>query len=117
MAERELPLFPLPLVLFPGMSLPLDVFEPRYQQLLADIQAADGCFGLVLLDADADEPQQTLVHTTGTIAHLEEVEMLPEGRANILVRGGSRFQVLDWLEGAPYARARIAVLDGPEDEG
>ncbi len=43
---RELPIFPLPIVLFPGTPQPLHVFEPRYRQLLADCLAADRRFGI-----------------------------------------------------------------------
>ena len=57
---RELPLFPLPLVLFPGVPLPLHIFEPRYQRLLSDIRAHDSLFGLSYFDQSEspahDEP-------------------------------------------------------------
>ena len=43
---RELPIFPLPVVLFPGMPMPLHIFEPRYRKMLADIRAGDSLFGL-----------------------------------------------------------------------
>ena len=52
-AVRELPLFPLPVVLFPGMPMPLHIFEPRYRQMLTDISAQDNLFGLSYFDAGA----------------------------------------------------------------
>ena len=52
---RYLPLFPLPLVLFPGVPLPLHIFEPRYRQLLSDIQSSDNLFGLSFFDAGETE--------------------------------------------------------------
>ena len=48
---RELPIFPLPVVLFPGMPMPLHIFEERYRKMLSDIRAADNLFGLSYLDA------------------------------------------------------------------
>ena len=52
---RELPLFPLPVVLFPGMPMPLHIFEPRYRKMLADIRAGDNLYGLSYFDSAASE--------------------------------------------------------------
>src|SRR3989449_1162245 len=46
---RELPIFPLPIVLFPGAPQPLHIFEPRYRQLLQDCLAGDRRFGIALV--------------------------------------------------------------------
>src|SRR2546428_9832453 len=56
---RELPIFPLPIILFPGAPQPLHIFEPRYRQLLADCLAADRRFGVghaAPAPAPADHP-------------------------------------------------------------
>src|SRR2546425_10785315 len=53
--SRELPIFPLPLVLFPGTIQPLHVFEPRYRRLLADCLAGDKRFGIAYHRAAAGE--------------------------------------------------------------
>ncbi|MDX6290840.1 MAG: ATP-dependent Lon protease, partial [Blastocatellia bacterium] len=50
---HELPVFPLPVVLFPGMPMPLHIFEPRYRTMLADIRAGDNLFGLSYFDSDS----------------------------------------------------------------
>ena len=52
---RELPLFPLPIVLFPGVPLPLHIFEPRYREMLSDIRASGNLFGLSYFDPSASE--------------------------------------------------------------
>ena len=52
---RELPIFPLPVVLFPGMPMPLHIFEPRYRKMLADIRAGDNLFGLSYFDSDSSD--------------------------------------------------------------
>jgi len=51
--SRELPLFPLPTILFPGMPMPLHIFEPRYRKLLTDARETDSLFGLSYFDASA----------------------------------------------------------------
>src|ERR671933_83975 len=50
---RELPLFPLPLVLFPGVPPPLHIFEERYRRMLADVRASNNLFGLSYFDPNA----------------------------------------------------------------
>jgi Lon protease-like protein len=94
----RLPLFPLPLVLFPGATLPLHVFEPRYRALLADCRAGDGRFGIVV-SADVGAPAAGAV---GCVAELRDVQALPDGRANIVVEGAERF-----------ALARLAATTTP----
>ena len=50
---RELPIFPLPLILFPGVCQPLYVFEPRYRQLLTDCLDGDRRFGIAYVPGDS----------------------------------------------------------------
>ena len=57
---RELPLFPLPLVLFPGVPLPLHIFEERYRRLLADVRASNNLFGLSYFDPGAGSGERFL---------------------------------------------------------
>jgi Lon protease-like protein len=96
---RRLPLFPLPLVLFPGVPLPLHIFEPRYRQLLADCLAADNEFGVIFRPDGVAERDLPPGHV-GCVAHIENSERLPDGRANILIRGADRF-VLDYFVDSP----------------
>ncbi len=89
----QLPLFPLPLVLFPGTRLPLHIFEPRYRQLLADVltEGAAREFGVLFRADDVAERAIPMGHI-GCIAVIEQSERLPDGRANLLVRGSQRFR-------------------------
>ena len=116
---RELPLFPLPLVLFPGVPLPLHIFEPRYQQMLRDVRAGSGFFGLPYFDASAapgtDRPRAGHV---GCVAEVAEVEPIVDGRSNILTVGLIRYRLEAYVErGDPYLVGRMSFFeDEREDE-
>ncbi len=88
--SRRLPLFPLDVVLFPGVELPLHVFEPRYQALLADVLAGDQCFGVLPAGPDDVPPIHGAI---GCVARVATQLALPEGRSNIVVVGESRFML------------------------
>ena len=78
---RDLPIFPLELVLVPGEPLPLHIFEPRYQELLDRCVDEDEPFVLVLQDADG-------LRDVGCTAEITDVmERFPDGRANIMTMG------------------------------
>lgn len=112
--DAVLPLFPLPLVLFPGATLPLHIFEPRYRALLADCEAGDGRFGIVLTTGG---PERALpAGHVGCVAELREVTRLPDGRANVLVEGTDRFALDRFLVAeTPYHLAAVTgFADRPE---
>lgn len=102
MPDLLLPVFPLGVVLFPGTLLPLHLFEPRYRQLLADVRAGDGRFGIIPVIpgvAERDLP----VGRMGCVAEVTDVEVMPDGRANIVVTGRERFALTAFIEhDAPY---------------
>jgi Lon protease-like protein len=110
----RLPLFPLPLVLFPGAAQPLHIFEPRYRRLLADVRAADGRFGIVAATgADAGAPPGGRV---GCVAHVRDVEPLPDGRSNLVVDGGARFAIVRLIDaGTPYLVAEVEPYEDAPD--
>ncbi|HUF34656.1 MAG TPA: LON peptidase substrate-binding domain-containing protein [Gemmatimonadales bacterium] len=105
----RLPLFPLPVVLFPGTPLPLHIFEPRYRQLLADCLAGDRRFGITPPGAEGERPGPG---TVGCVAEVRVNQELPDGRSNIVVLGGSRFVVRRELnETTPYQVAEVEPFD------
>jgi len=111
---RELPIFPLPVVLFPGAPQPLHIFEPRYRQLLADCLAADRRFGIAYVTphrAPAVDPAPEL-GDVGCVALIRSSEPLPDGRSNILAVGERRFVLRRWVAGSqPYRVAEIEEFD------
>src|SRR5256886_11140187 len=86
---RELPIFPLPIILFPGAPQPLHIFEPRYRQLLADCLAADRRFGVPYLApprAPGDDPAPR-PRDPGRVALIRSTQELPDGRSKPLTVG------------------------------
>lgn len=90
----RLPLFPLHVVLFPGMALPLHIFEPRYREMINLCIQTGQPFGVVLIRAGAEVGQPAEPHRVGTYAHISRVERLPDGQLNIETVGEDRFHIL-----------------------
>lgn len=111
-----LPLFPLNTVLFPGMPLPLRVFEERYLRMLHDQKDADPVFGVVLIRAGRESGSIPEVHLIGTAASLADNRHRRAERSNIVVTGGARFRIadIDWTRG--YGLASITYFDEPQPE-
>jgi Lon protease-like protein len=108
----RLPIFPLSVVLFPGIPLPLHIFEPRYKRMLADCLEADRRFGIAPAAA-ADPPEPGAV---GCIAEVRVNQELPDGRSNIVVVGQSRFVLSRLLnESLPYLVAEVGTFEDDED--
>jgi len=105
---RELPLFPLPVVLFPGVPLPLHIFEPRYRKMLVDIRAGDNLFGLSFFDADSSDRDFPPAGHIGCVAEVTETQALPDGRSNVLAVGVVRYQVEEYIEQEEGAQHRFA---------
>jgi hypothetical protein len=83
-------LFPLELVLVPTERVPLNVFEPRYRELVGECLEQQEEFGIVLAKPSGD------VHHVGTRAAIVEVlQVLPDGRMHVVVEGGDRFRLLE----------------------
>lgn len=95
---RRLPLFPLPVVLFPGAAMPLHIFEPRYRQMVARCLEYDRKFGLVYHDPDRMGPFGMEPDRVGTIAEIGEFQILPDGRSLLVATGGPRFRIVDGIE-------------------
>lgn len=107
----ELPLFPLHLVLFPGRPLPLHVFEPRYRRLLNDCLDADRRFGVVAIRCGREAGGPAEIYEVGTVAEIQTVTPLPDGRSDINTRGLQRFRLHGFVEGAPYLTGTVELLD------
>lgn len=114
----RLGMFPLSTVLFPHAALPLHVFEPRYQALVADCLAGRGEFGVVLIERGSEVGGGDARHSVGTVARMELASPLPGGRWMLMTRGTIRVRVLEWLPDDPYPAAiveELASSDGGVD--
>ena len=103
----ELGLFPLPIVLVPTERIPLHIFEPRYRELIEECVENETDFGFVLATGDG------AVHEIGTRASvLEVLEVLDDGRMNVVVEGVERFRLLELTSGRTFTTGLVEpVLD------
>lgn len=116
MESLDLPLFPLNTVLFPGMALPLHIFEERYLQMVDECLSHTRQFGVVL--AQPGEETTSQGYDIGTSALITRAERLEDGHLDILTAGIERFRVLDWAKTEPYTVARIEPfpLEGTQSQ-
>ncbi len=108
----SLPLFPLDLVLFPNMVLPLYIFEERYKELVNRCVHESLPFGIVLAVGVEEETGRVETSPVGCTARIARVERLPDGCMNIEVVGEERFRILDTHEQESY---RTGLIEPYED--
>ncbi|HEX7723285.1 MAG TPA: LON peptidase substrate-binding domain-containing protein [Pyrinomonadaceae bacterium] len=114
---RELPIFPLPVVLFPGMPMPLHIFEERYRTMLSDIRAGDNLFGLSYFDPSASDKDMPPAGHIGCVAEVTETQALPDGRSNILAVGVVRYAIDSYLDrGDSYLVVRANFFEDEEED-
>lgn len=107
-------LFPLRTVLFPGMPLPIQIFEPRYHQLLAECLEADEPFGVVLIRSGSEVADAEVVpHDIGTTARIESASPVGGGRVMVQTKGERRFRILTLHHDRPFLTAEVEY---PVDE-
>jgi Lon protease-like protein len=106
----DVPLFPLHVVLFPDMPLPLHIFEPRYREMILRCREEKSPFGITLIQNGADMGAEAVPRQVGTLARITQYEELPDGRMNILVFGASRFRITRTFHDKPYLSASVSLL-------
>lgn len=104
---RELPLFPLNTVLFPGMPLYLHIFEPRYKLMIAQCIRDQQPFGVVLIKSGQEVGPGAEIHEIGTAALVTKVRHLGGGQMNIAAVGQSRFRIVSTHERNPYLTGMV----------
>lgn len=107
----ELPLFPLRTVLFPGMPLPLRIFEERYRIMTRELLASEGGFGVLLIREGHEVGGGAIPHEIGTTARIEEAEEVEGGRFVLQARGEQRFRLVRMLEPRPYPYGEVELID------
>jgi Lon protease-like protein len=110
-ATTRLSIFPLPgALLFPGMHLPLHLFEPRYRAMISDSMARDRRIGMIQPCGDGDKPP---LYAIGCVGRIAEVEALEDGRYNVILEGLSLFRVIRELDVTTAFRQVEAELIPP----
>ena len=114
-----IPVFPLPTTVFyPGTSLPLHIFEPRYRQMTSDALEGERKIGMVLLKPNWEEnyfgkPQ---VYSVGCVGKIEKEIKHPDGKYNFTLVGLRRFRIISEKQGKLYRQAEIELLEEKNDQ-
>jgi len=109
-----LPLFPLGAVLYPGMLLPLRIFEERYRQLVRDL--LDGAeprrFGVIAIRKGRETGIDGVhsLYEIGCTATLRRVDQHEDGRFDIVTLGTQRFRLLQLDQTRPYLQGEVEML-------
>ena len=106
----DIPLFPLHVVLFPDMPLPLHIFEPRYREMILRCREEKSQFGITLIGSGAEIGAEAVPRQVGTLARIAQYEEMPDGRMNILVFGESRFRITRTFHDKPYLSASVEPI-------
>lgn len=115
MGRARISIFPLAgAMLYPGLHLPLHIFEPRYRAMITDSLARDRRIGMI-------QPQRAEegapLFSIGCLGRIDEVEALSDGRFNIVLEGEARFRILRELDvSTPFRQVEAELLPEPEGE-
>jgi len=107
---NRIPIFPLPMVFFPGQVRSLHIFEARYKELLQHCIHTGSPFGIVLEQRPSKDNPSPAPHRIGVIAHIFQVARQPDDTFLIQVYGGERFQVAQFYNDKPFLQADITSL-------
>ncbi|WP_067489954.1 LON peptidase substrate-binding domain-containing protein [Erythrobacter sp. CCH5-A1] len=112
---KRLPIFPLTgAVLFPGMQLPLHIFEPRYRAMVGDALIRDRLIAMI-------QPQRPIegapLFEVGCVGRIGEIQAMDDGRYNLILQGTARFRLVRELEvTTAYRQVEAEIFDEDEDE-
>jgi hypothetical protein len=112
---QRLTIFPLTgAILFPGLQLPLHIFEPRYRAMVSDVLARDRRIGMI-------QPQRPTegapLFEIGCVGKIGEFEALEDGRYNLVLEGESRFRMLRELDvTTPFRQIEAELIEDSDDE-
>ena len=113
--SEMLPLFPLTTVLFPGMRLPLHIFEQRYRQLVRDLldQPEPRRFGVIAIRKGQETggaERVAALHEIGCVATVRQIEPLDDGRYDLVAVGAQRFRLRGLDRSLQYFKGEIEPL-------
>jgi uncharacterized protein len=112
---KRLPIFPLTgAVLFPGMQLPLHIFEPRYRAMIGDALIRDRLIAMI-------QPQRSVegapLYQVGCVGRIGEIQAMDDGRYNLILEGTARFRMVRELDvTTAYRQIEAEFFAEDEDE-
>ena len=102
----KLPLFPLDLVLLPGVTIPLHIFEPRYKEMIGECLANRKPFGIVRA-----QPDSALAEIGCTAEIVEVVKRYDDGRLDIVATGARPFEIVEVNQDRSFLQADVLFLE------
>jgi Lon protease-like protein len=108
-------IFPLPgAILYPGLQLPLHIFEPRYRAMISDALARDRRIGMIQPQRSDDGAP---LYEVGCLGKIGDVEALADGRYNIVLQGEARYRILRELDvTTPFRQVEAELIEELQDE-
>ncbi|HSG54860.1 MAG TPA: LON peptidase substrate-binding domain-containing protein [Paracoccaceae bacterium] len=109
MKPQRLPIFPLTgAILFPGLQLPLHIFEPRYRAMVGEALARDRRIAMI---QPQEQAEGAPLFQVGCMGKIEDVETSEDGRYNIVLSGEARFRVLRELDvSTPFRQVEVELI-------
>ena len=115
MVAQRITIFPLTgVILFPGLQLPLHMFEPRYKAMVTDAMARDRQIGMIqpLSTGDSVDSDKPALYGMGCLGRIADVEVLDDGRYNVILDGVARFRILRELDVAtPFRQIEGELIE------
>jgi uncharacterized protein len=114
-----IPVFPLPnFVLFPGVQVPLHIFEPRYREMVADVAGSHRIIGMMMLKGEWERDYHAFpdLYEIGCAGKISDLVKLPDGRFNLVLEGLAEFRVVREVRDRPYRQAQVQWCPAPADK-
>lgn len=114
----KIAIFPLPgAILFPGMQLPLHIFEPRYQAMINESLSRDRMIGMIQPRAISGASKSPPLFSVGCLGRMADIEAMDDGRYNIILEGVKRFTLVRELDvKTAFRQAEVTLWDENNDE-
>mgnify|MGYP001166435683 FL=1 len=118
---QELPIFPLNTVLFPGETIPLQIFEDRYKLMINECIEKNTRFGVALIREGKEVGGPAIPYEIGTIVSLVDHKSTPDGRIRITCIGQEKFEIIEIISESPFLKALVRTgknleIDDVKDE-
>ena len=113
---QKIPLFPLSTVLFPGGTIPLQIFEDRYHSMVQDCLDTDSKFGIVLIKEGQEVGGNAVPHKVGTLARITKIRKLPQNRLYLTAVGETRFNIIELIQDKAYLEGFVEIHNPPPAE-